>query len=268
MYPSIHKILVNIPRALKDPRRAASLAWRRMFPFGIKPRDPEAYRIGSWSFGAAPRVDLRDIFPGIESADIKVFRSYDRKRDLSLDAQEVLAICAITAHVKAQSMIEVGTSDGNTTLNLVANGADGARMTTLDLPEDWSGGFEIHVPEMMNNITDRARVGIQYRTSPYAGQVTQVFGDSAKLDYAKLAGPFDLAFIDGCHFYDYVKVDTTNCLAHMKPGGVLIWHDYGMIEDVSRAVDEWSQATGIPVSIVAGTRLAIARAPEAGTKLS
>ena len=90
MHPNLEKIVKNIPRAISDPRRAASLAYRRMFPFGIKPKDPEAYRIGAWSYGDAERVDLRDVFPGIEAADIKVFRSYDRKRDLSLDAQEEL----------------------------------------------------------------------------------------------------------------------------------------------------------------------------------
>lgn len=264
MYPSLSKIVKNIPRAMSDPKRAASLAWRRMFPFGIKPKDPEAYRIGSWSFGKANRVDLRDIFPGIEAADIKVFRSYDRKRDLSLDAQEVLALCAIASHLGGSSVIEIGTSDGNTTLNLVANSKSDARVTTVDLPEDWKGGFEIAVPEMMKNVTDRGRVGAQYRSSAHAGQVVQVLGDSAKLDYAQLPGPFDLAFIDGCHFYDYVKVDTENCFAHMRPGGAIVWHDYGMIEDVSRAVDEWSEKTGIPVSVVAGTRLAIARIPLSG----
>lgn len=261
MYPSINKIVKNIPRAVADPRRAASLAWRRMFPFGITPKDPEAYRIGAWSFGKAARVDVRDILPGIEMADIKVFRSYDRKRDLSLDAQEVLAMCAMVSHIKATSIIEIGTSDGNTTLNLVANGATNARITTLDLPEDWQGGFEIRVPEMMKNVTDRAKVGVQYRASAYANQVTQVFGDSAKLDFSQLDGPFDFAFIDGCHFYDYVKVDTENCAKHMKPGGLLVWHDYGMLEDVSRAVDEWSNASGIPISIIAGTRIAVARIP-------
>ena len=56
MYPSLEKIVKNIPRAITDPRRAASLAYRRMFPFGIRPKDPEAYRIGAWSYGAAPRV--------------------------------------------------------------------------------------------------------------------------------------------------------------------------------------------------------------------
>jgi predicted O-methyltransferase YrrM len=258
LYPSFSKIVKNIPRAMADPRRAASLAYRRMFPFGITPRDPEAYRIGAWSHGKAPRVDLRDIFPGVEAADIKIFRSYDRKRDLSLDAQEVLALCAITSHVKAKSIIEIGTSDGNTTLNLVANGGESARITTLDLPEDWQGGFEIHVPEMMKNVTDRARVGAQYRNTAYADRVTQVFGDSAKVDYAQLPGPFDLAFIDGCHFYEYVNTDTANCQKYMTPSGTIVWHDYGMIEDVSRSVDEWSKKTGLAVNVVAGTRLAIA----------
>jgi predicted O-methyltransferase YrrM len=261
VYPSLTKVVKNIPRAMADPKRAASLAWRRMFPFGITPKDPEAYRIGSWTFGDAPRVDLRDIMPGIESADIKVFRSYDRKRDLSLDAQEVLAICSMAAHHKANSIIEIGTSDGNTTLNLLANATDTARMTTLDLPENWQGGFEIHVPEMMKNVTERARVGIQFRGTPYTQRITQVLGDSAKLDYATLSGPFDFAFIDGCHFYDYVKIDTANVVRHMTPGGIVIWHDYGMIEDVSRAVDDWSRETRIPVNVVTGTRLAVARMP-------
>ena len=258
-YASLGKIIKNIPRAMSDPKRAVSLAYRRMFPFGISPKDPEAYRIGAWSFGNAPRVDLRDIFPGIDSTDIKVFNSYDRKRDLSLDAQEVLALMAIAAFLKPKKIIEIGTSDGNTTLNLVANAAKGAKITTFDLPEDWKGGFEIHVPEMMKNVTDRDAVGRQYRDSEYADQVIQVFGDSAKIDYNELDGPFDMAFIDGCHYYEYVKKDTENTMAHMSKGGTIIWHDYGMIEDVSKVVDALPKDMNIRV--IAGTRLAIARLP-------
>lgn len=257
MYPSLKKVVTNIPRAVSDPKRAASLAWRRMFPYGIVPKDPEAYRIGSWSFGMAPRVHLNEIFPGIEATDLRIFRSYDRKRDLSLDAQELLAMCAISAQVKARRLIEIGTSDGNTTLNLLANAAEDARITTLDLPEDWTGGFEIRVPEMMKNVTDRGAVGRQFRGTPYADRVVQVFGDSAKVDYSKLEGPFDLAFIDGCHFYDYVVADTRNVLANMRKGGVVLWHDYGMLEDVSRAVDEFARDLDIAVAV--GTRIAVAR---------
>ncbi|MBO6570723.1 MAG: class I SAM-dependent methyltransferase [Alphaproteobacteria bacterium] len=256
-FANLKKILVNIPRAVRDPGRAVSLAYRRMFPFGISPKDPEAYRIGAWSFGDLPRVDLREIFPGIDAAEVRVLRSYDRKRDLSLDAQEVLALMAIASFIQPKKIIEIGTSDGNTTVNLLANAADEAVITTFDLPVDWSGDFEIYVPEMMRNVTDRSAVGRQYRSSVYADRVIQVLGDSAQVDFDQLDGPFDLAFIDGCHFYDYVKKDTENVLGRMSPGGVVVWHDYGMLSDVSRAVDELPRDMNIKV--VAGTRLAIAR---------
>jgi hypothetical protein len=233
-----------------------------MFPFGIVPKDPEAYRIGAWTFGVAPRVPLTDIFPGIETTSVIVHRSYDRTRDLSLDAQEVLAVCAVASHLGARSMIEVGTADGNTTMNLIANGGLGARIVTIDLPEDWRGDFEFKVPEMMKNVTSRSSIGIQYRQhANLDGKVRQVYSDSAAVDFEALGGPFDLAFIDGCHFYEYVKKDTENCFRHMEPGGAIIWHDYGMIRDVSVAVDEWANQSGIPVAVVAGTRLAIARMP-------
>ena len=258
-YSKVGKVIRAIPRAIRDPKRALSLGYRRIFPFGIKPKDPEAYRIGAWSFGSASRVDLREIFAGIESANLVVFNSYDRKQDLSLDAQEVLALMAIVSHTKPAKLLEIGTSDGNTTLNLIANAPVGAHITTFDLPEDWDGNYEIRVPKMMDNMTDRNLVGRQYRESKYKSQVTQVFGDSAKVDYGELDGPFDLIFIDGCHYYEYVKKDTENALAHVAPGGTIIWHDYGMLEDVSRVVDPLMD--GMDIRVVAGTRLAITKMP-------
>jgi hypothetical protein len=139
---------------------------------------------------------------------------------------------------------------------LLANAAPDARLTTIDLPENWEGDFEIHVPEMMKNVTDRSAVGRQFRDTEFARRIVQVYGDSAKLDYSKFEGPFDLAFIDGCHFYDYVVSDTTNVMEHMNDSGVILWHDYGMLEDVSRAVDEFMK---IGVDVISGTRIAVAR---------
>jgi predicted O-methyltransferase YrrM len=261
MYLNLGKAIRKLPQAAGDPRRALLMAWRRMFPFGIVPKDPEAYRIGSWTYGKADRRPLTEVFPGIRSANIRVLRSYDRVRDLSLDAQEVLALCSMVAHVGARTVIEIGTSDGNTTLNLAANAAEGGRVVTIDLPPDWGGDLDLKVPDLMRNVTVRDRLGVQFAGTDYAARITQVFGDSAKIDYSKLPGPFDLAFIDGCHFYDYVRTDTENVANHMSAGGTIVWHDYGMIEDVSRAVDEFSSRRGIPVSVITGTRLAVGRLP-------
>ena len=56
-----------------------------------------------------------------------------------------------------------------------------------------------------------------------------------------------------------MKIDTENAMRHVKPGGIILWHDYGIIEDVSRAVDEYQQT--LKVSVVRGTTLAVGFIP-------
>ena len=63
-------------------------------------------------------------------------------------------------------------------------------------------------------------------------------------------------FIDGCHDYEYVKHDSQMALKYTRKGGVIIWHDYGMIEDVSRYVDTLSST--MDIHTIRGCRLAIA----------
>ena len=53
-----------------------------------------------------------------------------------------------------------------------------------------------------------------------------------------------------------MKRDTENALDHLEDRGALIWHDYGLIVDVSRVVDETARL--LPVYAISGTRLAIA----------
>ena len=82
-----------------------------------------------------------------------------------------------------------------------------------------------------------------------------MLGDSAAVDWKELRPPFDMIFIDGCHFRDYVKADTENAIRNIRPGGVIVWHDYGDIKDVSQVVDE--AAKDITIKVVRGTRLAV-----------
>lgn len=247
-------------RALRSPRAAAQIVRRRLFPFGIQPVDREAYRIGSWKYGQAGRCQLVDVFPGIEPTDLQIFRSFDRQKDLSLDSQELLSLCAIVAHCQPKSLIEIGTSDGNTTMNLVANAHETARVVTVDLPPNWSGEFGIKVAPIMRNITELGLVGKQFRDSKFESQILQLLIDSAELDLSGF-GQIDFAFIDGCHDYSYVMSDTEICTKAMKSGSVIVWHDYGMIEDVSKAVDDWAELNQLEVKVVEATRLAVAQIP-------
>jgi len=242
--------VAKVFKALKNPEKLSVFLRGRLLP-----KDGEGTRMCSWVYGELPRLKVTEVIPGIRDVNVEIHRAFDRKIETSIDAYEVFVLCSIVKSVGAKRILEIGTFDGNTALNLAANTPADAHVTTIDLPPDWQGGLELDVPDAMVNVTKRDKVGAQFRDSSFAGKITQVFGDSAQLDWSALPGPFDVVFIDGCHFYDYVKKDTANALQHLRPGGLVIWHDYGMIRDVSRAVDE--TATRIEVKAVRGTRFAI-----------
>jgi predicted O-methyltransferase YrrM len=256
MAGNIKKIIATAPDVLRNPQRAARLFFKRVAPVGLVFRDPEVNTVvGSWTFGKLPRVQLPALFPEVRSAEVRLLRAFDRNPDTSATVLETTVVSAIARHLDAKRVLEIGTFDGNTTLALAANTADDARITTVDLPPDWNGQMQLDVPPRFVNVTNRERVGSQAREGELTPKIRQVFGDSATLDWSKLGGPFDLIFIDGCHFYDYVVSDTRNALKHVAPNGVVVWHDYGMIEDVSKAVDE--AAASMRIHAIAGTRLAV-----------
>ena len=101
-------------------------------------------------------------------------------------------------------------------------------------------------------------VGEQFIDSPAQGKIRQVYCDTGKLDWSTLGGPFDVAFIDGCHAYEYVKSDTEGVLQVMRPGALVLWHDYAEMESVSQAVDEF-RGRFDDLYAVQGTRIAIGR---------
>ena len=258
MNPLAAKILKNIPTMMSNPRRAWRLLSRRLVPVGVVWTDPDVYQVvGSRTFGSAPRVALVDAFPGIASLDVSILRAFDRSLDTSLSPHEALALAAIGKFTSPRRILEIGTFDGNTTLNLAANSPPDAVITTVDLPPDWKGTLTYQVPGLLENFTGPASAAAQFRDTGYATKIRQIYGDSAAIDWTRLGGPFDLIFIDGSHYYEYVKSDTQNALGCLTAGGLVVWHDYGMIEDVSRAVDE--VASAMRVFAIRGTRLAVGR---------
>ena len=190
---------------------------------------------------------------------VTILNTFDRLAGTSLDVPEIILLAAIVKFSNAKRIVEIGTYDGNTALNLAANSPDDATVVTIDLPPEWSGGFAINVPQGAANVTDRGKIGAQYRNTPYSNKIKQVYADSATIDWSEMQVPFDMAFIDGCHCYEYVEADTSNLLRNLKAGGILVWHDYGQYRDVSQVVDETAKT--IPVNAVSGTRLAIAILP-------
>jgi predicted O-methyltransferase YrrM len=248
-------ILEKIFRNLREPKKLLISVGLRLVAFSMSCDSVVLKPIG-WVYGSLKRVELKEIFPGIEEGTVTLVRTYDRDEHTSVTLAEIAALSSIIKHTKVRNIFEIGTYQGNTTLQLAANSPGDAKITTLDLPPRWNEDRRaIMTPEIFKNVTDRMTVGVQYKETPYADKIKQVFADSANMNWSQLPGPFDFIFIDGCHYYEYVKKDTENALRVLRPGGIIVWHDYGMIKDVSRAVDETSKK--LQIYAISGTRLAV-----------
>jgi len=77
-------------------------------------------------------------------------------------------------------------------------------------------------------------------TKPYAEFIVPIRGRSAAVvdQVQGMAGDLDLLFFDGDHSYVGVKADWDAYRHILKPGAIVIFHDWGWAEGVKRVVAE------------------------------
>ncbi|MBU0458746.1 class I SAM-dependent methyltransferase [Patescibacteria group bacterium] len=217
------------------------------------PKDDYHLKYFGHQHGKAPRKFVAEIFPRIKKYQlINIHKYFDLDPGTSLEAKELVELISIAKYINAKEIIEVGTFNGCAALNLATNLPE-STITTIDLPVDEEVDIN-DIPEKDVNVTDRNGVGRCFKGTQYENRIRQVFADSMKLDWNTFGKKFDLIFIDGCHHYKYVKKDSENALAHLNEGGIILWHDYGQSEGVSKAVDE---VESMEVIAIKGTRFAI-----------
>jgi predicted O-methyltransferase YrrM len=225
-----------------------------LFPWTATLKDREcAHLISAWSSGKLPRLAIHEAFPNIQICSVIVRKPEARTIGWSLDLQELIHVLSVVRLTKPRSILEIGTYDGFTALNLAANLEESARVYTVDLPQNQNKRAEI------SNACTFSIVGSKFRAEPESERIRQIWADSTKVDWTQFGAPFDMIFIDGCHDYRYVRSDSSNAIKHIRPGGTVFWHDYGQCVDVSRAVDELARL--YPINAIRGTRLAYLRMP-------
>lgn len=227
--------------------RRFSFKWWLALPFSIgdiwkrlTPRDPQVHAMSYWWNGTLERKAYQNVFKKCADAAYSLVNSGRRDPTTSTTLFELNCILMAMREVDAKKVLEIGTFDGNTTVNIAANLPEGGEVVTVDLPVEETTEYSIAIDDpSKRNVTDRKIVGAQFKAHPAGKRVRQVFGDTAKLDWKAFGGPFDMIFIDGCHAYEYVKSDTEKALSVVRPGGIVLWHDYAEMDSVSNAVDEF-----------------------------
>ena len=182
------------------------------------------------------------------------------KSDGNVRVSELAMLALAAADVPAGSeIVEIGTFDGRTALNLAINARPGVSIATLDLPADQASALAIEDSE--RRYVDKPAPGARLRSCgdawrAYAGRVVQLRGDSATFDWSPHLGRAGLVFVDGSHAYDYVRKDSETALRLVRlvrPGGVVLWHDYGVWPGVNQALEELDVGRGLGLVHIAGT---------------
>ena len=203
-----------------------------------------------------PAVDWQE---AIDVRAIRIVEPQKNSGDVSLGELAVLASAAAALRA-GDEIIEIGTFDGRTTLNLAINAPAQYRVFTLDLPPDAAPKFDLAPGERA--YVEKPRSGRRFlAASPEwaaaAGRITQLIGDSATYDWSPHAGRAGLVFVDGSHAYDYVSADSDTAFRLVANKGMVIWHDYGVWEGVTRALEEIEASRQLGLRHVRGTSLVV-----------
>jgi len=200
----------------------------------------------------------------LRAIPIAVVRPHKSAGGVSLAELAVLSTAA-AALDHGTEIIEIGTLDGRTTINFAVNAPERCRIFTLDLPA--------HTPVKFGHASDERRYvdklmpGRYFRNAAPEWQsacarIVQLLGDSAAFDWSPHYGRAGLVFVDGSHAYDAVLSDSDTALRLVTSQGIIIWHDYGVWDGVTRALERLEATRHLGLRHVRGTTLVIWRADQ------
>jgi predicted O-methyltransferase YrrM len=198
----------------------------------------------------------------LENHPIQLAETAKSDGNVRLSELAVLALAA-RATPSGSEIIEIGTFDGRTALNLAINAPAGVSIATLDLPADQPSALAIEESE--RRYVDKPAPGARLRNCggpwrQYADRVVQLRGDSATFDWSLHVGRAGLVFVDGSHAYDYAWKDSETAMRLVKPGGIVLWHDYGIWPGVTQALEELEAARSLGLVNIRGSSLVFWRA--------
>lgn len=173
-------------------------------------------------------VNLNKLFPAeLERGRITLENFLGHWGNVSVE--ELCKMCLVIKYIRPSRILEIGTFNGMTTLQMALNAPEDCTTYTLDLPDNVEPRHDLTEIDVQVSKVLREKFGTT-RGSYFAGRkdlkIVQLLGDSATFDYSVIDGPLDIVFIDAGHDYENVRADSENAFRLLSPNGVIFWHNY------------------------------------------
>jgi hypothetical protein len=166
-----------------------------------------------------------------------------RFADWKMEVDDAPILRYLYRHVRPKRHLEFGTWEGTGvclcleecdatawTINLAEGETIGGRPAYFSTPEEVPAGavpLESRSDGDMFQTDAGVFIGHRYRAAGFGPRVCQIYCDSREWDTSAYpAGFFDSALIDGGHTRDVVLSDTRKALDLVRPGGMILWHDF------------------------------------------
>lgn len=222
-----------------------------------------------------PRVPVEELDPVLRTPNPKLghtpatevaFISIGRMPMVGATSDYESWILAVLAR-KATKMFEFGTCTGRTAYLWARNSPADARVYTLTLDPRNAEAYRAAASDDPRDQADALRETL-FNSFVYTGtdvehKVVQLYGDSKDFDELPFLESCDLIFVDGSHARSYVESDSMKALRMVKPGGLILWHDYRgprRSSGVFRTLNDLSKT--LPLVQIEGTSLVAYRAAE------
>ncbi len=242
-YGSIQKALAE----LVSPSRA--FGWLRGSARLLLERSADRRR------SAVPQRQMLELLQqagpaGPSVPEIKIDGSWLGRHAWNVKLHEAVFLAVLVKHMRAKRIFEIGTFDGGSTRILAEHAPAEAEVFTLDLPVEMFNATQS--PDGMTG----DRVGHRYKNSPAAHRVTQLRGDASTFDFTPYHRTIDLVFVDAAHDYPHGLIDTKTALNLIRPGGVIVWHDFEPYwHGLVHAICEATESNQSRMSRVGGTSM-------------
>ena len=165
---------------------------------------------------------------------------------------------------QARHCFEIGTCTGKTAYLWSRNAPADARIVTLTLAPTQRDHYTVAAGDDPTDVrfalTESNFTEFLYSGSAQASRIEQLYGDSKQFDETPFVDWADLVFVDGSHAESYVLSDSAKALRIVKPGGLVLWHDYAgprHAPGVFRALNHLAKT--LPLRHVQGTTFAVMR---------